>query len=283
MAVGCELKSRRVIPLHQRLWSADAPDFVSENEELLDMIGILRKQTQGRGIYVMDRGGDRGELLNPLLNNGLRFIVRLVGDRDLRFAGRYRSAEELARDCPMHYAETVIKEEAGQEKRVHVEYGFRTVKLPQRDEPLALVVVRGFGEKPLMLLTNVAVTDSRRSLWSIVEAYLTRWLVEEAIRFIKQSYRLEDMRVLSYERLRNLAALVMAAAYFTAIWLGETLKLAVLATRVAQVARRFFGIPDFHYYALADGLATLLSRLPWKRHLAAPAATSTQLPLFSPS
>ena len=130
-------------------------------------------------------------------------------------------------------------------------------------------------------MTNVAVTDSRGSLWFIVAGYLTRWLVEEAIRFIKQSYRLEDLRVLCYERLRNLAALVMAAAYFTAIWLGETLKLAVLATRVAQLARRFFGVPDFHYYALADGLARLLSRLPWRRHLPTSPPTATQLSLFS--
>ena len=281
MAVACEPQSRRVIPLHQRLWSAQAPDFVSENAELLAVIGTLQKELQGRGIYVMDRGGDRGELLNHLLDNGLRFIVRLVGERDLRFANRYRSAEELARDCPRHYAETVIKEEAGQERRMHVEYGFRRVQLPGRPEPLALVVVRGFGEKPLLLLTNVAVTDSRRSLWFIVAGYLTRWLVEEAIRFIKQSYRLEDMRVLCYERLRNLAALVMAAAYFTAIWLGETLKLAVLATRVAQLARRFFGVPDFHYYALADGLARLLSRLPWRRHLPTSPPTATQLSLFT--
>ena len=47
--------------------------------------------------------------------------------------------------------------------------------------------------------------------------------MEETIRFIKQSYRLEDLRVLTYERLRNLAALVMATAYFTAAWLGHSL------------------------------------------------------------
>ena len=36
--------------------------------------------------------------------------------------------------------------------------------------------------------------------------------------------------MLDYERLRNLAALVMAAACFAAVWLGESLKLAVLAS-----------------------------------------------------
>ncbi len=58
-----------------------------------------------------------------------------------------------------------------------------------------------------------------------------------------------------------MVALVLAAVYFSAVWLGESLKLAVLATRVTQAAKRFFAVPDFHYYALADGIATLFTRL----------------------
>src|SRR5574340_470565 len=162
----------------------------------------------------------------------------------------------------MRYAETVVREQAGGEKKVHLEYGFVRVRLPGRREvELTLVVVKGFGQEPLLLLTNVSVKATRRSVWWVVSGYLTRWLVEETIRFIKQSYQLEDVRVLDYERLRNLAALVMAAAYFAAVWLGESLKLAVLASRVSRVAKRFFGVPEFHYYALADGIAVLLSRL----------------------
>jgi hypothetical protein len=133
--------------------------------------------------------------------------------------------------------------------------------LPGHEEQLYLVVVRGFGEVPLMLLTDVGVRPSRQSQWNIVCGYLTRWLVEESIRFIKQSYQMEDVRVLDYERLKNLVALVLAAVYFSAVWLGETLKLSILARRVAQVAKRFFGVPAFHYYALADGISVLLSRL----------------------
>jgi hypothetical protein len=88
-------------------------------------------------------------------------------------------------------------EAQGGEKRIHLEYGFRRVKRPgRRVVELTLMVVRGFGEQPLLVLTNVAVKNSRRSLWRIVSGYLTRWLVEETIRFLKQSYRLEDLRVL---------------------------------------------------------------------------------------
>jgi len=260
-AVACEPGKRRVIPLHGRLWSADAPDFKSENVQLLAVVDTIRKATGGRGIYVLDRGGDRGKLINPLLRKKLRFIIRLVGDRHLRVRGRNYEAKDLARRCKMLYAETIVKEVRGEEKVYHIEYGFRPGKFPGRDEQLYLVVVKGFGKEPMMLLTNVAVKRNRKQVEFIVSGYLSRWLVEETIRFIKQSYRLEDIRVLDYERLRNLVALVLAATYFSAVWLGESLKLKVLSTRVAQVAKRFFGVPDFHYYALADGIAVLLSRL----------------------
>lgn len=261
VAVGCEPRKRRIIPLHQRLWSAEAPDFISENEQILTVVDMVREAVGQRGIYVIDRGGDRNALFIPLLDRGLRFIVRLIGNRNLVFRGREQLAEEVARTCPRMYKDVLIKEEPEQEKRFDLEYGYRPVKLPGRVEQLYLVVVWGLGAEPLLLLTNVALTPARRSLWFVVLGYLTRWLVEETIRFIKQSYHVEDIRVLNYDRLKNLVALVLAAAYFSAVWLGETLKLAILAARVTNVAKRFFGVPDFHYYALADGIATLLSRL----------------------
>ena len=115
--------------------------------------------------------------------------------------------------------------------------------------------------KRRMLLTTREVTKSRKSLWFVVEGYISRWLVEDAIRFIKQSYKLEDIRVLSYQRLKNMMALVLAAVYFSAAWLGESIKLAVLTAHAIKASKRFFGVTEFHYYALADGIALLLSRI----------------------
>ena len=261
MALACESTSRKVIPLLQQLWSADAPDFQSENTQLLKMIDTIAAATDKRGVYVLDRGGDRTRLYLPLLERGLRFIVRLVGDRNLTVRGRSRRARDVARGVVLRYAETVVRESSGAEKKYLLQYGFRAVKLPRYPHlTLSLVVIGGFGQEPLLLLTNLPIQAARRSVWRVVQGYLSRWLVEETIRFVKQSYQLEDLRVLHYERLRNLAALVMASAYFAAAWLGQSLKLAVLASRVMKTARRFFGVPEFHYYALADGIGFLLSR-----------------------
>ena len=282
VALACEPASRKVIPLLQQLWSADAPDFISENAQLLQMIDTIAAATDRRGIYVLDRGRDRSRLYLPLLERGLRFLVRLVGQRYLTVRGRSGSARDLARGVRLRYAEMVVRESSGGEKKHPLQYGFRAVKLPRYPQVnLTLVVVSGFGQEPLMLLTNLEVKATRRSVWRVVQGYLSRWLVEETIRFIKQSYQLEDLRVLHYERLRNLAALVMASAYFAAAWLGQSLKLAVLASRVMKSARRFFGVPGFHFYALADGIGFVLSRLRLYRPKVVTPDALSQLWLFA--
>ena len=198
--------------------------------------------------------------------------------------GSTGEARDLAHGCTMLYAERLVHETDEGEKVYMLEFGFRHVRLPGRAEELTLVVVRGFGEEPMMLLTDLPVKSSRTSLWFVVRGYLGRWMVEETIRFIKQSYNLEDIRVLDYDRLKNLVALVVASAYFAAVWLGEGLRLAVLRRMVTALSRRFFGVPQFHYYALADGIRTILTRLgrwmPSADDLAPPQPQPRQLSLF---
>ncbi len=153
------------------------------------------------------------------------------------------------------------------------------MRLPEHpDVPLWLVVVRGLGEKPLMLLTNLPLRKNRKILWWVVSAYLTRWRIEEAIRFIKQSYDLEDIRVLSYQRLRNMAVLVNAVAFFTAVVLGTRIKLDILATHLLRASKRLFGIPDFRLYALADGIREVCARSPRRSILGANAPPQLILP-----
>ena len=45
-----------------------------------------------------------------------------------------------------------------------------------------MVVVKGFGEEPMMLLTSLPVNGSFESMWRIVEGYLTRWRIEEGLK-----------------------------------------------------------------------------------------------------
>lgn len=278
-----ECGEKEITPLYHELYSQSSPNFISENREIIKAIEKVGKRIRGRGVWVIDRGGDRGKLFKYLLEDKERFIVRLVGDRNLVYRGKEILALSLAESCPLLYRERVVKEDKGQEKAYTVEYGFRKVRLPGRKERLYLVVVKGFGSEPMMLLTTEEVEKKRQRRWWFVEAYITRWRIEETIRFVKQSYKLEDIRVLTYDRLRNMMGLVLAASYFAAVYLGFRAKMEILVTHVLKASKRIFGIPDFRYYAIADGIRELLHRYD-KVIMKSPVllTSSKQLVLFDP-
>lgn len=256
--IGTEAGESAFTPLYTCLYSQASPDFQSENLEIRKAISLVSAHTTKRGIWVLDRGGDRRKIIHHLLENKLSFIIRLKTDRHLLYRRKRQSVYEHALACPSLYAERIVKEERGKEKIYHLEFGSRPVKLPGRKERLYMVVVRGFGQEPMVLLTNICVTKSRKALWKIIESYMTRWRIEETIRFMKQSYNLEDIRLLTYRRLQNMMALVLAVTYFTMVYLGLKTKLRVMARHLLRAARRLFGIADFRFYALADGIRQLL-------------------------
>jgi hypothetical protein len=98
----------------------------------------------------------------------------------------------------------------------------------------------------------------------MVRGYFRRWTIEESIRFWKHSYEVENIRVLGYRSLQNMMPLVLAVSYFAAIVLDIGSKLRVSAAHVLRAAKRVFGIPEFHYYAIADGLSSIFLRHPGK-------------------
>ena len=262
--VGAEVGSDEIIPLYQHLYSAEAPEFISENAEILKCVDTLSSYMGDRGIWVMDRGGDRSELIKPFLEGFKKFLIRLVGNRHLIHGGKTGYAEDIASGCRCPYTETVVKEEKGKERVFHIDFGFRKVFFPGYKEPLYLLVIKGFGQDPLMLLTNTALRRSRKVLWKMVKRYLRRWAVEETIRFWKQSYDVENIRVLGYRSLQNMMSLILVVSYFAARVLDVSSKLKITAAYVLQSAKRVFGIPDFRYYAIADGVRNLFMRHPGK-------------------
>ena len=86
-----------------------------------------------------------------------------------------------------------------------MELGRKRARIPGIKQEFWIVAIKGFGNKPMMLLANV---DKNPII--ISEMYLTRWKAEESIRFLKQEYNLEDVRVRSYAGLKNTVALLLA-------------------------------------------------------------------------
>ena len=106
--VGTEGEGTTILPVCNKLYSDVSPEWRGENRVMLEVIDTVSRQSGKRGIWVLDRGGDRGEILRPLRKRQLQFLIRLRGDRHLIHRGVSRPVLELAASCPMLYMERVV-------------------------------------------------------------------------------------------------------------------------------------------------------------------------------
>ena len=279
MVAACRIGGRKTVPLALKLWSSRAPGFKGENDEVLGAIKAVYAATGGKGVTVYDRGGDRPAFYDYLVGEARDFVIRLKGRSVLSWRGMHE-VHDLARGCTMRHAHHVTFDSHGRECDVPISFGAMPVRLPMHPEKeLHMVVVKGFGRDPMMLITSLPVSGSFESQWRVVDAYLSRWRVEETIRFVKQSYGFENIRVLSYARIRNMASLVLASAYFATVWIGRHARREVLAEHVKRLGKRLNEVPEFAAYAIADGIRRAFTRFGrWIRAAAQAPAEDTEPP-----
>jgi len=260
--VAAHPHSDHIVPVYGELFSTEAEGFLSQNITLRKAIFSAWETSHRSGIVAIDRGGDRREILVPLLDRGVRFVIRMRGDRKVLLNGKELiSMSKVAEACLLDTQRAVTISRNERLKTFNLRVGFVPIRLRERpDQWVNLVVIEGFGERPVLLLTNVSVA-ARDSFGSwILEIYLTRWKCEETYRFLKQSYQLEDVRVRGYYALKNIYALVNLVMFFLCVVIGSRQKMRMVYTSLCEQARRFFEVGPFYHYALADGIYRLLFR-----------------------
>jgi len=80
------------------------------------------------------------------------------------------------------------------------------------------------------------------SIVSALKEKITPKKVEDTIRHVKQSYSLEDIRLFKYDKLKAMAAVVLATACFSMVWIGNSEKHAVIARSIARMSFRIHGV-----------------------------------------
>ena len=81
--VGANVYKDYIYPLYSELYSQSADDFESENKKILSAIDTVNNRLNGKGVWVMDRGGDRRTLIRKLTSKCLKFIIRIGFKRSL--------------------------------------------------------------------------------------------------------------------------------------------------------------------------------------------------------
>lgn len=249
---AANLSHDRIVPLYCEAYSSEAKDYPGFTEKLTNVISQVTAYTGKKGTWAIDRQGDDKDLITYFQKEGLQFVTRLKMNRYLHFDNNVNKQVQAGRihhHVKLNHKAHIYLTRDGKEEFMHLSFGAISVALP--DDPsnwYTLVIIKGFGKQPMLLLTNKQVNiRNSKELWRIVEIYLTRWKCDECYRYIKQSYNLEDVRVMSYNSIRNIVAIVHTIAYFTSIYMGISLKLKVMVQKVFVLSKRFFGVSTFLY------------------------------------
>lgn len=204
------------LPLLFEVFSPAEADFKSENTIWLDAIDRLCDATSGATIAI-DRAGDNGRIIAKLLDRNRKFVVRVCAGNSSRIVlfgkdsrARVRDAWKEAR--MFGELEATRLSDDGKRTPYTCEYGSLEVRLPGRKERLWLCVFDCPDHKePMVVLTNrPASTPAEVAL--VLACYFARWVAEDFHRFVKQEFKLESVRTLTFRRLKNIVAMTWIAA-----------------------------------------------------------------------
>lgn len=222
--------------LYHKLFSSNLPDFQSENVEIKAAIQQTEQALidfRGPKTWAIDMGFDNDDVWWEIWKHPGSHLVNRVYhlERIVEWQTVGGKWEERYLDATFPYLKHLATIETKLEVRLQGQkYAKRqkvTVELSavplrvyhpedkSRTQPVWLVRAKVVGAvgKPWFLLTDWAVTDAESAV-RIFRFYRRRWAVEDTFKFIKTSFGIEEVQMLSFEAIRRLVAFGWVAAGF---------------------------------------------------------------------
>src|SRR5690606_21027098 len=192
--VGLTAEKKQPVSLFSRLHSSAEKNYKSTNDVLFQglrqVIGHLKK----KATFVFDRGYDMNALFDFMHEKQQYYIIRLTEKRKIFWKGKWFKSTVLRDSRKGKIKTTLTFKEDGKMKQETVYISHLNVKITASKKAICLVLVYGLGETPMMLDTNRPL-QSKEDVIRVVRDYMSRWRIEEYIRFKKQHFQFEDFRV----------------------------------------------------------------------------------------
>ncbi len=256
--------------LAYQLFSKGATPHLVIGDAILKNIRQLDVSYGTKGVKVSDRGLDDKRFYRHYHSNGSHYVQRATEKRKLLkvVGGRVLPGKvpilKLANSCRTPHNMQVSYWANGKwHNKITVRIGCRKVFLPCVNAIITMVVIKGFGRNPMMLLTNIEVTNNDPELLQKIAAiYRGRWQCEEWIRFVKGEYNVEDIRSLKYQVLKNIFALVLLVNSFITKHMGYAKKLAHIKETLIKKAKPVFEQnAKFVFYRVSSGIRIALKNV----------------------
>jgi hypothetical protein len=234
--LGLGEKEKRGL-LYHRLFSSQAPGFVSENEEIEQAIERVTQKLvgyQGERTWVIDRGFDNDQVWWKIWRQNDHLVCRVYHVERLVqveiapgiFQERYLDATYAhLKKLAKIETELVVRlqsQKHAKRQKVQVEISATPIWVygDEKEQPrpvkkvwLVRVKVEHAVEDPWYLITDWRVEDETSAIRIFID-YRRRWSVEDTFKFTKTTLGMEEVQVLDFEAVRNLVALAWVAAGF---------------------------------------------------------------------
>lgn len=249
-------KQKSPIGVYSRVYSAREEEFESATVETLEALRYLSGHFRKSMIRAFDRGFDANTFYEYLIDRDESFVIRAKKNRDVIYKGERQNIMKVADRYKGKYG---LRFKKKNRKEIDCKISIAPIRLCCRpEEELNLVVCRGLGQEPMLLVTNLKSDDEWLAA-TITKVYFLRWKIEEWHGFKKQQFGFEDLRVRSLRSIRNLDLLLTIAMGYIGI-MSEKADEKPVVMELLKISKRIYGISKFKLYAMADGLFTVFAQ-----------------------
>ena len=254
--------SKETFPLLLDIYSTKESGFKSSNIESFGLVSKIYEKVGNKGLWVMDRGYDRGEVLKYFMDRSLHFMMRINDTRAIYVKGKRKIIKEV-----------VYKINRRMQFGDHSKFGKLRCELSingKKYEATIICYKDKRNKEPMLLLTNGWI-KSAKEIKRRIRGYFRRWGVEESYRFEKQGFGIERSTVRNYKRTKTLIGITLLS-WLLLVKINESPKLkenVLKEARMEKVKRK--QRPKFIYYRLLRGVQNIfkgikeLFRFRWKR------------------
>lgn len=254
--------SKETFPLLLDIYSTKERGFKSSNVESFGLVSKIYDRVGNKGLWVMDRGYDRGEVLKYFFDRGLHFMMRINDTRSIYVGDKRKIIKEAVKriNRRLQYGN-------------HSKFGKLNCELSingRRYEATLICYKDSRNKESILFLTNGWI-KSCKELKRRIRGYFRRWGVEESYRFEKQGFGIEKSIVRNFKRTKTLIGITLLS-WLLLVKINESPKLKegiLKEARMEKTKRK--QRPKFIYYRLLKGVQHMfkgikeLFRFRWKR------------------
>ena len=220
--LASEPESETYVPLLAHVWSDRIPGYVSDAEEIRKTVLRVQSATNNRAAFYVDDQSFSYELFEPIMKDlGTKYVSLLQRD-EVQFLHKEKlySVSELLEQAQTRYAKILYKlapegtlGESQTDVDLFIEVGAVPVQLESSGRRLSFIALKGnslLGDTLTPVITTKTSLRSRKALMGLVEGWLSVQDIIGAHRSMRDRFKPENFRVLTYHRLQLLLTLLEA-------------------------------------------------------------------------